>query len=192
MTDTESDRERWDRKYAAREGPAHFRPRPLLTENRHLLGGGRALDVACGFGGSALFLASLGYHVDAVDTSGVALAQAQAEAARRNLKINLVQADWTRWWVAPACYDLIVVFLYLSHQLMPKLADGLRPGGLLFQANRNTRFLAIRPGFNPLVLVEPGELRRLAYSAGLEVLYHADGTPDDAHVSQIIARRPAA
>jgi 2-polyprenyl-3-methyl-5-hydroxy-6-metoxy-1,4-benzoquinol methylase len=148
--------------------------------------------VACGFGGSALFLASVGFQVDAVDTSGVALTQAQAEAARRSLEINLVQADWTRWWVAPACYDLIVVFLYLNRRLMPKVADGLRPGGLLFQANRNTRLLAIRPGFNPRVLVKPGELRQLAYSAGLEVLYHADGTPDDAHVSQLIARRPAA
>ena len=87
---SETDRQRWDRKYTAREGPAHFRPGRLLVEYRHLLASRglaglsmarRALDVACGFGGSSLFLASLGYQVDAVDVSGVALAQVRAEAS---------------------------------------------------------------------------------------------------------------
>jgi tellurite methyltransferase len=187
----ESDRERWDRKYAVGEGPAHFRPNLLLTENRHLLTGGRALDVACGFGANALYLASLGYWVDAVDVSGVGLAQAQAEARRRDLQINLVQADLARWRVPPARYDVIVVFYYLDPALMAGLAAGLRPGGLLFQANRNVRFLAVRPGFDPAYLVELDGLRRSVRDAGLEVLYHADGTPVEPHVSQLIARRPA-
>jgi tellurite methyltransferase len=187
----ESDRERWDRKYAVGEGPAHFRPNLLLTEHRHLLTRGRALDIACGFGANALYLASLGYWVDAVDVSGVGLAQAQAEARLRDLQINLVQADLARWWVPPARYDVIVVFYYLDPGLMAGLAAGLRPGGLLFQANRNVRFLAVRPGFDPAYVVELDGLRRSARDAGLEILYHADGTPAEPHVSQLIARRPA-
>ena len=188
---TESDRERWDRKYGAGEGPVHFRPNRLLTNNRDLLTGGRALDVACGFGGNALYLASLGYRVDAVDVSAVALARAQGEAKRRGLQINLVQADLARWWLPPSCYDLITVFFYLNRELMPRLARWLRPGGLLFQANRNKRFLDVRPGFDPDYLLEPGELHRLASGAGLEILHHADSAPDRVHDSQIIARRPA-
>jgi SAM-dependent methyltransferase len=186
----ESDRGRWDRKYAAGEGPAHFQPNRLLTENRNLLTGGRALDVACGFGGNALYLASLGYQVDAIDVSAVALARARQEARRRGLQVNLLQADLARWWVPTSHYDLIVVFFYLNRELMPLLGAALRPRGLLFQANRNKRFLEIRPGFSPGYLLEPGELQRLASIAGLEILYYADPPPGRLHNSQIIARRP--
>ena len=187
---TESDQERWDRKYAAGEGPAHYEPCRFLADNAHLLGGGRALDVACGFGGNAFYLASLGYQVDAVDISSVGLARAQAEARRRGLQILFLQADLGRWWVPPALYDLILVFYYLNRELMPQLAAGLRPGGLLFQANRNQHFLAMRPSFDPEYLLEPGELQGMALDAGLQVLRCTDGIPGAEHNSQLIARRP--
>lgn len=184
---TESDRQRWDRKFAAGEGPAHFRPKQLLTDHRHLLTGGRALDVACGFGGNALYLASLGYRVEAVDVSGVALARAHAEARRRGLHVDLVQADLTHWWVPPARYDLISVFFYLNRELFPRLVAGLRPGGLWFQAARNVFTLRTRPGFDPAYLMEPGELLQFATISGLEVLHCAD----EQDGSLLVARRPA-
>jgi tellurite methyltransferase len=185
----ESDRERWDRKYSAGEGPTHFGPNPLLTENRGLLAAGRALDAACGFGGSALYLAEVGYRVDAVDASSVGLGHAQAEAQRRGLDIHFVQADLDHWQVPAAHYDLITVFFYLNREFVGRAAAGLRPGGLLFQANRNIHFLEERPDFNPDYLLDPGELRRLALGAGLEVLFYCDGTPEEVHLTQIIARR---
>ena len=202
---SESDRERWDRKYAVREGPAHFRPNRLLVEHHHLLTGTgqdavqhpagfftrqRALDVACGFGGTSLYLASLGYQVDAVDVSGVALAQVQAEASRRGLHVSLIQADLGHWWVPPSRYDLIIVSKYLNRDLMPQLSRGLRTGGLLFVETRNLRYLSVRPGFDPAFLLQLGELRRFAMDAGLDVVKVADGIPE-AHASQLIARRPA-
>jgi len=202
---SESDRERWDRKYAVREGPAHFRPSRLLVEHRHLFTGTgqdaahqpagvftrrRALDIACGFGGTSLYLASLGYQVDAVDVSGVALAQARAEASRRGLHISLIQADLTRWWVPPSCYDLIVVRYYLNRDLMPQVSRGLRASGLLFVETRNVRYLSVRAGFDPAFLLQFGELRRFAVDAGLEVVRVADGIPE-AHTSLLIARRSA-
>jgi SAM-dependent methyltransferase len=188
----EPDRARWNRKYAAGEGPAHFRPKPFLAEHGDLLAGGRALDAACGFGGNALYLAELGYRVDAVDISDVALAQARAEATRQGLHkaIDFIQADLDRWPVPPARYDLIVVFYYLNRDLMPRLARGLRPGGLLFQANHNERFLAVRPNFDPGYLLAVGELRQMALDAGLEIVYYADSTPDDDANARLIARRP--
>jgi 2-polyprenyl-3-methyl-5-hydroxy-6-metoxy-1,4-benzoquinol methylase len=187
---TESDRERWDRKYAAGEGPAHFEPKALLTQHRRLLSGGRALDVACGFGGNALYLASLGYQVEAVDASGFALSQAQAEAQRRGLRIGFVQADLSHWQLPLARYDLIVVFYYLNRALMPHVAAAMRPSGLLFQANRNVRLLEERPKFDPDYLLQAGELYLLARSAGLEVIHYTDGAPDKPHDSQLIAWRP--
>jgi SAM-dependent methyltransferase len=185
----ESDRQRWDRKYAAGEGPAHFEPKLLLTEHRRFLTGDRALDVGCGFGGNALYLASLGYQVDAVDVSGVALALAAAEAKRRGLLVQFIQADLGRWWLRPAHYDLITVFFYLNRELMSGVAAGLSPGGLLFQANRNRRFLKVRPSFNRDYLLEPGELRRLALDSGLKVIYYGESPPGVGHSSQLIAQR---
>ena len=202
---SESDRECWDRKYAVREGPAHFRPSHLLVEHRHLLTATgqdtarqpagfstvrRALDVACGFGGSSLYLAALGYQVDAVDVSGVALAQVQAEASRRGLHVSLIQADLVHWWVPPSRYDLIVVRYYLNRDLMPQLTRGLRIGGLLFVETRNVRYLSVRPGFDPAFLLQLGELRCFAVDAGLDVIQVADGMPEDT-ASRLIARRSA-
>lgn len=189
---SESDRERWNRKYAAGEGPAHFQPKEFLLEHAGLLAGGRALDVACGFGGNALYLARRGYRVDGVDISEVGLVQAQSEARERGLqdKIQFIQADVGRWWVAPERYDLILVFFYLNRGLMPRLAQGLRPGGLLFEANRNVRFLQARPDFDPDYLLAVGELREMALDAGLEVVYYADGTPERDSDARLIARAP--
>jgi len=190
---SEPDRDRWNRKYAAGEGPAHFRPKPFLVANGDLLGGGQALDVACGFGGNSLYLAGRGYQVDAVDISDVALARARAEAERRGLgeAIHFMQADLDGWPVPQDRYDLIVVFYYLNRALMPRLARGLRPGGLLIAANHNERFLAVRPGFDPDYLLAIGELRQMALDAGLEVVYYADETPDRDSNSRLVARRPA-
>jgi tellurite methyltransferase len=190
VTSTESDRARWDRKFSAGEGPTHFEPNPLLTEHRTLLTGGRALDAACGFGGSALYLARLRYQVDAVDASSVGLAHAQAEARQRGLTIRFVQADLARWQVPANCYDLVTIFHYLNREFVGRAAAGLRPGGLWFEANRNVHFLDERPGFNPDYLLQPGELRRLALDAGLEILHYTEGVPGEAHLTQLIARRP--
>jgi SAM-dependent methyltransferase len=189
---SESDRERWNRKYAAGEGPAHFQPKGFLLEHEDLLAGGRALDVACGFGGNALYLAARGYHVDGVDVSEVGLTQAHDETRERGLqnRVQFIQADMDRWWVPPARYDLILVFFYLNRGLMPQLVKGLRPGGLLFEANRNVRFLHTRPDFDPDYLLAIGELRHMALDAGLEVIYYADGTPERDSDARLIARLP--
>jgi 2-polyprenyl-3-methyl-5-hydroxy-6-metoxy-1,4-benzoquinol methylase len=190
MSECESDRRRWDRKYAAGEGPAHFRPKQFLVENRYLLGGERALDVASGFGGNAMYLASLGFQVDALDVSAVALLRARGEATERGLSINWVQVDLGHCWFPPSRYDVVTVFFYLNRDLMPRLAWTLKPGGLLFQANHNQGFLELRPDFSRNYLLKPGELRQMALGAGLEILSYADKAPDQDHNSQLIARRP--
>jgi len=191
MNRGESDRERWNRKYAAGEGPVHFEAKDFLVEHQRLLpASGQALDVACGFGGNALWLAERGFHVDAVDVSDVALDRARAEAERRGLagRIRFIQADMDEWTVPRARYDVILVFFYLNRGLMPRLAAGLRPGGLLFEANRNKRFLEERPNFDPDYLLEPGELRRLAEAAGLEIVLYTDSAADDPYNARLIAR----
>ncbi len=72
------DIERWNRKYQNGNPNPAFEPDPLLSDYRHLLDGkGKALDVACGVGHNALFLARLGYDVVGVDGSIVGLRYCQ-------------------------------------------------------------------------------------------------------------------
>ena len=89
----------------------------------------------------------------------------------------------------PCHYDLIIVRYYLNRGLMPELARGLKPRGLLFMETWNVHALSVRPGFDPAFLLQLGELRRFAADAHLDVIHIADGAVED-QVSQLIARRP--
>ena len=60
----------------------------------------------------------------------------------------------------------------------------------MFQVNRNTRYLAVRPTFNRDYLLLPDELRLLASDAGLEVIHYGEEPPGEGYNSQLIAQRP--
>ena len=79
MSDT--DRRRWDARHAAAEDVVPLPPDVLRGREDLVPTGGRALDVACGRGAVALWLARRGLVVDAVDVSPVALAAAARRAA---------------------------------------------------------------------------------------------------------------
>jgi len=147
------------------------------------------LDLACGWGQNALWLAEQGYEVDAVDISGVALARGREEAARRGLRVRFIQADLDDYRLPVAAYDLIVVFYYLERRLIPDLRAALRPGGLLVYETFNQAIRTLRPEIQPRYLLEAGELQRLF--AGWEMLDHHDGRPGKEMASGIVARRPA-
>lgn len=159
------DIERWDRKYAERVPEPDPAPDPLLVERAALLrpprGGGDALDVACGEGGNALYLARTGYRVTGVDGSLVALRRARAAARRGGLHVWFLAADLDRFAPAPASADLVVLVRYLNRALVPRLVRALRPGGLLVCKTFNRLRLRERPGFNPAYLLEPGETAML-------------------------------
>lgn len=150
------DRIRWNTKYRQRE--PFFEPADLLIEYASLLTHGRALDLACGAGGNALFLVQQGYRTDALDLSEVGLRIAQEEARERGLDVNWVQASAKNLPLAGSTYDCIVVFRFLVRAVMPELVGLLKPGGLLFYESYNVRRLKVRPDFNPSYLLGVGEL----------------------------------
>lgn len=93
-------RERWNRRYGER-GLRAFPDAPAqwLVENRALLSstdGRRALDLACGDGRNAAYLAQLGFEVDAVDISDVVIAALQAAAVDRHLAVKSYRIDLER------------------------------------------------------------------------------------------------
>src|ERR1700741_5152228 len=89
-----ADRARWEKKYAAGNPNPAFAPDPLLVQHARLLPSqGLALDVACGVGQNAVFLAEQGLEVVAIDVSLAALRYCRAEIAGRHLALRLIAAD---------------------------------------------------------------------------------------------------
>lgn len=126
---SDADRARWDDRYVA-AGPV---PAPPEALDDHPVPCGRALDVACGTGGTAVWLAQRGLEVDAVDVSAAGLAAGSALARRCGVQVH--------WWVhdldgglPDGCagpYDLVVCQRFRDAALYPVLVDALAPGGLL-------------------------------------------------------------
>jgi len=156
-----TDRERWDRKYAAGNPHPDFAPDPILTQYAHLLSGnGWALDVACGVGHNALYLARRGYEVLAVDGSQVGLRYGRAAARDGALPVHFVAADLERFAPPPRRFNLILVMRFLIRPLLPLLKEALAPGGLMIYQTFNLNWRRANPAFNPDYLLAPGELAK--------------------------------
>jgi SAM-dependent methyltransferase len=166
----------WNERYSTGEA-ADRPPEPLVV--RAVIGRqpGRALDIACGLGRNALYLAAQGWHVTAVDYARVAL-DILAERAVEGLDVHPVLADLEagEFDIEPESWDLIVDCCFLHRPLFPAIKSGTRPGGL---------FVGVFPmsGINPAFLMAPGEGRQLF---GDWKLIHYE----EAERTEIIAQKP--
>jgi SAM-dependent methyltransferase len=127
---------------------------------------GRVLDLACGSGRHARFLARLGYSVTAVDR------EPQVIESVRFLQADL--EDGSPWPLPGERFQGIVVTNYLHRPLFPVLADSLAQGGVLLYETfmlGNQRYG--RPS-NPAFLLRPGELWQAF--GGLHVIAFEQGT----------------
>ena len=156
--------------------------------------GGTVLDVACGNGRHARFLARLGFEVTGVDRD-VSTARMEGAPSRNSDKpreIELVEADIENapWPFAGRRFDGIVVTNYLHRPLLPILVDSLEPGGVFVYetfAQGNERFG--KPS-NPAFLLAPGELLE-AVRGRLRVVAYEDrvlSDPRPAAVQRVCAR----
>lgn len=188
----ESDREKWDEKYARKPVPDTLQPDRLLTEHAAEFEPGRALDLACGLGRNAIWLSRQGWVVDAVDVSVVGLKLARQLAERlATPSVHWIAADLDEFVPEPAAYDLILVFRFLDRDRLPHLIQrALRPGGLLIYETFLRSELDRPSGHvrNPAFTLEPGELPRL-YPELIVEEYHETDSADGA-VAQLVARMP--
>jgi SAM-dependent methyltransferase len=183
-------RERWDSRYAGGTQPPPG-PLPLLRQFAHLLPrAGRALDLACGRGGNALYLARRGLDVSAWDYSQAAVTGLAAQA--HGLSLVAENRDVVADPPPEAAFDVICVGHFLERSLCPAISAALRPGGLLFyQTFVRERVAPIGPS-NPAFLLAPNEL--LALFAALRVRYYREeGTAGDRrrgvrNVAQLVAQ----
>jgi SAM-dependent methyltransferase len=130
----------WDERYGSVEHLWSGEPNQRFAENVADRIPGTALDVACGEGADAIWLAARGWQVTAVDVSPVALRRAaqRADAAGADVaaRITWQQADVRSWDPAPAQFDLVSSqFMHLPSAVRAgahkRLAAAVRPGGML-------------------------------------------------------------
>lgn len=129
-------REEWDRRYAGSELLWTAQPNRFLVAEAADLEPGRALDLACGEGRNAVWLAEQGWRVRGVDFSDVALTKARELAAARGVEVDWMQADLLDHRPEQGAYDLVVLF-YLQlpaderRPIVRAAAAALAPGGTL-------------------------------------------------------------
>jgi len=126
----------WDRRYAAAPLVWSAGPNQFLEHETATLPPGRALDVACGEGRNAIWLAERGWRATGVDFSPVAIDKARAIAAERGVDADWIVADVTDWTPEPTAFDLVaVMYLQLDASgraaAYRRAADAVAPGGTL-------------------------------------------------------------
>jgi SAM-dependent methyltransferase len=129
------DRRAWDERYREKL-PWGTEPNRFLVDAVRDLAPGTALDIACGQGRNAVWLASLGWSVTGVDWSEVAIDGAGRLAESAGVQVTLIVADLEQWRPEPGAYDLaLVVYLQpppaLREHAWDLAASAVAPGGRL-------------------------------------------------------------
>lgn len=199
-----TDRDKWDARYSDGAYRVRRHPSALLQcwIDRLDVGGlpPRAIDMACGRGRNALFLARRGWHVDAIDISAVALEHLRADATAEGLSVNCIERDLET--VAAALhgltdrhYELALLMRYADTALVAALPRLLAPGGHVMAEMHLRTDRPVAGPRSPRFRVAPGELRLAA--AALEPLHYREGIvtdPDGREVAlaQLVGRRACA
>lgn len=165
----------WDARYAASELVWSAGPNRFVEEECGGLPPGRALDLGCGEGRNAVWLAGRGWRVTGADFSAVALAKGRARAEAAGVEVEWVEADVTAWDPPAGAFDLVaVVYVQLPPAdraaLLGHAAAALAPGGTLLVIGHDLVNLTEGVGGprNPEVLMTPEAV--CAEIGGLEVV----------------------
>ena len=183
---SKQDRDKWNQRYA--EDDRHSNSPAILVEDwLSRLPVGRALDVACGAGRNAIFLAQAGYQVDAVDISREGLSLARQRAETLGLGINWIEQDLDEAYQFDSDYDLIIVFGYVNLSLINRLCDCLNKGGYLLCEEHLITDLEVSGPTSQKYRVAPGELLKAV--SGVEVLLYEDLIEKNAEADRIAKAR---
>jgi len=170
---SEDDRARWDEKYVQQGGPAPdaVGPAAVFAAHREAFpSAGEAIDVACGQGTGAVWLARRGLRVRGFDVSPVAVEQARALAAHHGVdhrcRFDVVDLDGGLPSGPPA--DVVYCARFRDPRLDAAMIERLTPGGLLA-----VTALSRVGGAAGRFRAEPGELRTAF--GDLEVVADGEG-----------------
>ena len=181
---------RWNEKYRqSGQASATIEPcgEPELVRYRTMFEpepGEMALEVACGRGANALYLATMGYDVVAIDGAIEGLQTCEQSAKNLGLPVYPVVADLNDLVLPEATFALVSVVRYLQRDLVPALIKSLAPGGTIFYKTFSHHFLKVKPGFNPDYVLGVNEL--LDWFEGFQIL--ATNADTDAPTAWVLAR----
>ena len=175
----ETDKNKWNNIYAS-GGEKISRPCHVLSSNSHLLPAtGNALDLACGRGANAIYLAGKGYETFAWDLSDVATQDLANRARKMGLSIKTEQRDLTILSPPPRSFDIIVISRYLDRMIIPDIIAALRENGLLFYQTFIREKVSDFGPRNPAYRLQANELLTLFQSLRI-IYYREEGTVGDA------------
>ena len=177
----------WNNRY--RSGEQVFKsPTPLVVEFAGGLTPGSALDLACGPGRNALYLAERGWRVTALDGSPVAIDLLLAKAHER-ISARIADLETMEFDFPAEAYDLVLSCYYLQRSLIPTMKSTLRPGGLLIMIVHLAD--SGQPEGTPTRAYR-GELRALFHD--WHILHYREGEPDESchrhAVAELVAQKP--
>lgn len=167
-------------------------PNALLVEAVRNRKPGRALDVGMGQGRNALFLSRNGWEVTGIDSADEGIRQAKTEAARLALRLTAEVSTFEAYDFGKEKWDLIVLTYEPTKAIAPKVAQALRPGGIVVVEDRHLETRRVWPtgtfANNELLSLFPG----------LRVLKHEDvwAQPDwsvkklDERLVRLVAEKP--
>ncbi|WP_431975270.1 FAD-dependent oxidoreductase [Micromonospora haikouensis] len=201
----------WEERYRARPAVWSGRPNPQLVAEVAGLPAGRALDVGCGEGADAGWLAGRGWRVTAVDISATALERAAAHAAAAGPevadRIEWRHADLRVTPPAEGAYDLVSAqFMHLPgaarRELFARLAAAVAPGGTLLIVGhhpRDLRTTAHRMHFPDAMYtaeevasaLDPAAWQVLATETRARATVDPEGREVTIHDAVLVARRRA-
>ena len=192
----------WDARYSERDGARWSgRPNGRLLAEVATLKPGLALDVGCGEGADAIWLARSGWRVTAIDISDVAVSRAREAAERAGAAVEWVCGDALQTPFAAGSFDLVS----MQYPALPKAAgeaavrallETVRPGGLLLAVyhdldDEHREHMKSR-GVDPADYFDADDLARLLGDA-FTIELHAiepriDPPTDNPHIADVVLR----
>lgn len=194
----------WNERYGTEEFFYGTEPNDFLREKaRHLPPGGRVLCLGEGEGRNAVFLASSGLAVTAVDGAAVGLAKMERLARSKGVEVQAVVADLNDYVIEPQAWDGIVsIWCHLPSALRKKVhraaVAGLRPGGVVILEAYRPQQLEFKTGGPPdvdfLMSLEDlrAEFEGLDFSVARETVREVQeglGHRGQSAVVQIVAKK---
>ncbi|WP_019631763.1 class I SAM-dependent methyltransferase [Actinomadura atramentaria] len=161
------DAEFWDERYGSRDQLFSGNPNGVLVTEAADLPPGRALDLGCGEGGDALWLARRGWRVTGVDISEVALRRAAASAADVADRTAWTRADLTAEPPPAGPFDLVTAQYFPlpvrpDHAALRRLLAAVAPGGTLLFVGHDLADVPSRvDGVDPRSFYQPAQIAEL-------------------------------